>query len=292
MDTKISSGQFAPPQYNFEPPSNLNENNTAPNGMTGDDAYARRDRQNDEVEMPDVDYKPPPPAPAPDGASSNDAYARRLQVSQPQFGESIDSQPPPPPPPPQQQSSVPSMSAFQPASATISRAPVRYTLPPAPKDIPATEEELEEVFATEQPVDEGEEKQDAPRSLRPGQKGFAERLMAKYGWTKGTGLGASGSGMVKALQVKVEKQKKRPDAQGGGFVTPAGRGRIIASGKKSADEGKFGPMSEVIILLGMVDGMDLDAELNSGQDGGLMQEIGEECNEKVSMHHPPNPSFY
>jgi splicing factor 45 len=184
------------------------------------------------------------------------------------------------------------MSAFQPASATISRAPVRYTLPPAPKDIPATEEELEEVFATEQPVEEGEEKQDAPRSLRPGQKGFAERLMAKYGWTKGTGLGASGSGMVKALQVKVEKQKKRPDAQGGGFVTPAGRGRIIASGKKSTDEGKFGPMSEVIILLGMVDGMDLDAELNSGQDGGLMQEIGEECNEKVSMHHPPNPSLY
>lgn len=128
----------------------------------------------------------------------------------------------------------------------------------------------------DEPEDEGQ------RSLRPGQKGFAERLMAKYGWTKGSGLGATGSGIVKPLQVKVEKQKKRPDSEGGGFATPAGRGKIIGGARKNEEEGKFGPMSEVIILKGMLDGMDLDAELaGDGEGGGLMQEIGEECSEKV-----------
>jgi splicing factor 45 len=83
------------------------------------------------------------------------------------------------------------------------------------------------------------------------------------------------------LQVKVEKQKKRPDSEGGGFVTPAGRGKIIGGKKKGGeDEGKFGAMSEVIVLRGMLYGMDLEAEL-SGEGGGLMQEIGEECSEKV-----------
>jgi len=226
--------------------------------------------QDKEVEMAEADYEPPPPASIPDDATGDDAYARRLQMSQNQGEKPMVDHPPPPQPP---------MSVFQPASATISRAPVRYTLPPPPEDIPATEEELEEVFAKEQPVNQEDE--DAPRSLRPGQKGFAERLMAKYGWTKGSGLGASGSGIVKPLQVKVEKQKKKPDSEGGGFATPAGRGKIIASAKKSEEEGRFGPMSEVIVLHGMVDGMDLDAELESSQDGGLMQEIGEECNEKV-----------
>lgn len=225
-----------------------------------------------DLPMPDyASHPPPPPPPAeeeppaqlPDAPTGEDVYAQRLR-------KTVD-QPPPPRP----------LDALQPASATISRAPVRYTLPPPPEDIPASEAELEEVFAKEQPV-EDEAGEDAPRSLRPGQKGFAERLLAKYGWTKGSGLGATGSGIVKPLQVKVEKQKKRPDSEGGGFVTPAGRGKIIGTAKKSEHEGKFGPMSEVIILKGMLDGMDLDAELEGDQDGGLMQEIGEECSEKAS----------
>lgn len=233
--------------------------------------------QENEVEIDDASYEPPPPpAEIPNEATGDEAYARRLQMSQP----------PPPPPPSYPSSEQPqntakvSLASFQPASATISRAPVRYTLPPAPDDIPATEEELEAVFAKEEASTNADD--EVPRSLRPGQRGFAERLMAKYGWTKGSGLGASGTGIVNPLQVKVEKQKKKPDSEGGGFATPAGRGKIISGKKKSGEEeGKFGPMSEVIVLYGMLDGMDLANELDNSQDGGLMQEIGEECNEKV-----------
>ena len=108
--------------------------------------------------------------------------------------------------------------------------------------------------------------------------------MSKYGWTKGSGLGANSSGIVNPLRVQVEKQKKKPDSEGGGFVGLGGMGKIIGGKKKGGkgdggDEGKFGAMSEVIVLKGMIDGMDLDEELASGD---LMQEIGEECGEKVN----------
>ncbi|KAJ5570502.1 uncharacterized protein N7459_009932 [Penicillium hispanicum] len=273
--------RFAPPS-SFAPPPNLNDvppppppPASVPDDASGDYAFTRRARMNQhpDADMPDYTPPPPPPeeprAPLPDDATGDEAYMRRLQQSQnPPPSEKI-------PPPPTR-----ALDAFQPSSATISRAPVRYTLPPPPQDIPASEAELEEVFAKEQPAEPAAE-EDAPRSLRPGQKGFAERLLSKYGWTKGSGLGATGSGIVKPLQVKVEKQKKRPDSEGGGFVTPAGRGTIIGGKRKGGeDTGKFGPMSPVIILRGMLDGMDLDTELQGSEGGGLMQEIGEECSEK------------
>lgn len=244
---------------------------SVPDDPSGEDAFARRARitTNDDTQPPPA---PPeePSAPVPDNPTGDDVYARRLQMSgmQPPVG-SRHRQPPAQP-----------MDTIQPSSATISRAPVRYSLPPPPEDIPASEAELEEAFASEKPAEE-EAENDGQRSLRPGQKGFAERLLAKYGWTKGSGLGATESGIVNPLQVKVEKQKKRPDSEGGGFATPAGRGKIVGGQRKAADdEGKFGRMSEVIVLKGMLNGMDLDVEF---QDGGLMQEIGEECSEKVSL---------
>jgi splicing factor 45 len=127
----------------------------------------------------------------------------------------------------------------------------------------------------------------APRSSRPGQKGFAARLMSKYGWSKGQGLGAEGTGMLAPLRVQVEKRKKKSDAEGGGWAEPGGRGRIIepkmaknptADSSSAPDTGgKFGAMSNVIVLRRMLDGIeDLPAEI----EGGLGQEIGEECGDK------------
>lgn len=275
--TVATSDRFAPPpNYSFAPPSFASNTSKVP-------------------------ASPPPPAAIPDDATGENAYARRLRLSGLQ-------QPPPPPPVDNPASSSPVPAPEVPAlsvqglgsstaapqskpftapspPATISRAPVRYNLPAAPTDIPATETELQE--AIDQEVEDTEASSEpaepAQRSLRPGQKGFAERLMTKYGWTKGTGLGASGTGIVNPLRVQVEKRKQKSDAEGGGFVGPGGKGKIVGGKKKGGDEeGKFGPMSEVIVLRGMVDGMDLDAELVDG-DGGLMQEIGEECGEKVGF---------
>ncbi|EPE05668.1 g-patch dna repair protein [Ophiostoma piceae UAMH 11346] len=111
-----------------------------------------------------------------------------------------------------------------------------------------------------------------PRSNRPGQAGFAARLMAKYGWTKGTGLGADESGIINPLR------HKRINA-GAGATGPA-MGRIVGGQKKktaNTEEGTAGP-SPVIVLRNMVDGMpDLAAEVADGQ---LVQEIGEECGEQ------------
>jgi len=227
------------------------------------------------------------PVPTKDDQTGDDAYARRLRLSQasqgfppPPQSDSVyspsEALSPPPPPPPE-----------APAPSVISRAPVRYNLPAPPSEIPASETDLEKALA-EESEDQGQEIQDsgdAPRSLRPGQKGFAERLMSKYGWSKGSGLGADGSGIVNPLRVQIEKRKRKPDSEGGGFADPKGIGKIIGGRKKDAgkesDTGKFGAMSEVIVLLGMVDGMNLDEEVEDSGDGGLMQEIGDECSDKV-----------
>ncbi|EEH08766.1 conserved hypothetical protein [Histoplasma capsulatum G186AR] len=260
--------QFGPPGLNFAPPPNLNE--------------PRSERQDSEG------LSEPAPAVSttivPDDATGEDAYARRLRMSQNYISPDPGSTNIPIPPPPPTSSSEPLRPQPPPpdqvfASATISRAPVRYTLPPAPEEIPATEAELEATFAKEEDRKQ-EPDGEGYRSLRPGQKGFAERLLSKYGWTKGSGLGASGEGIVKPLQVKLEKQKKKPASEGGGLATPAGRANIVGGNQKKSEDGKFGRMSEVVVLHGMVDGMDLDAELENGEGGGLMQEIGDECAEK------------
>ncbi|KAI9752614.1 MAG: hypothetical protein M4579_005562 [Chaenotheca gracillima] len=243
--------------------------------QSGEDAFARRMRMSQQ--QPPV---PPPPSSysySPQTAAAPEAPAQPVYV-QP------ESRPPPTLPEPQ----IP--------NATISRAPVRYNLPTAPSELPKTETELADALRQEeesgdQPAPGPDNEEEAPRSLRPGQKGFAARLMSKYGWTKGTGLGASNTGIVNPLRVQVEKQKKKPDSEGGGVAGPGNRGKILGGQKgktgaggaaKDAEEGLFGKMSEVIMLKGMVDGMDLDAEV-AGQgegEGGLMQEIGEECGEK------------
>jgi splicing factor 45 len=233
--------QFAPPNYSFAPPP--------------------------------IDSPPQKPS---DGNAEPDSYSPVLSSEQV-----------PPPPPPPDNPPPPSAPPEPLHAGAISRAPVRYNLPPPPSEIPSSEAELEKALDAEEDDEEEESAnaEEAPRSLRPGQRGFAERLMSKYGWSKGKGLGAEESGIINPLRVQIEKRKKKSDAEGGGFRDPGGRGKIIGGKKnvpeKEDDAGKFGPMSEVIVLRGMVDNMDLDSELEGDGDGGLMQEIGDECGEKV-----------
>lgn len=215
-----------------------------------------------------------PPAYVPDDPTGEDACACRMRMSQIQASlpsDTINQSSPNPP-------SLPPERA---PAGQISRAPVRYSLPPPPADIPSTDAELEAALAQEKT--DGSEGSDAPRSLRPGQKGFAERLMSKYGWTQGSGLGAQGTGILNPLYAKADRRKKKSDAEGGGFVTPTATGKIMGGQKSKAGqkegEGKFGAMSEVIKLEGMLKGMNLEEELGREQ-GGIMQEIGEECGDK------------
>ncbi|KAG9250473.1 uncharacterized protein F5Z01DRAFT_629340 [Emericellopsis atlantica] len=182
----------------------------------------------------------------------------------------------PPPPPPPQEGQTPPPPPPEPPSSTISAAPVRYTQPPTEPD---PEEDRPPALGAPEPSQEEEPpSEDLPRSSRPGQAGFAARLMSKYGWKAGTGLGAAESGIVNPLRVQVEKRRKKADADGGGWVEPGGKGKIVGGNAKGkADTGKFGTMSEVIVLRNMLENMpDLQSEIADG----LGQEIGEECGDK------------
>ncbi|KAJ8120918.1 hypothetical protein ONZ43_g2503 [Nemania bipapillata] len=228
-------------------------------------------------------FAPPPPspprvAPLPDDKSGDDAYARRLAMSQGQAPLPPRPPTPPPPPPP------------EPNASMISRAPVRYAPPQqqtqAQKDPNSMEIDEEDAtdYVPPEPHSPAGDSEEAPRTNRPGQKGFAARLMSKYGWSKGHGLGVDGSGILQPLRVQVEKRKKKSDAEGGGWAEPGGRGKIIGSktgaGTSSStteSSGKFGTMSNVIVLRNMLDGME---DVQSEMENGLGQEIGEECGDQ------------
>ncbi|KAL8835366.1 MAG: hypothetical protein Q9170_003355 [Blastenia crenularia] len=252
----------APLGLSFAPPTNLGSDSPTPRAAedaAGEGAYARRPDLSSFAETSTSTVRHASVQP------QMPTIMKPPQISTPDFPTAVDRTP-------------------QSSASSISRAPVRYNLPSPPSDIPKSETELIDALQEGDVGSEDSEVNRVPRSSRPGQKGFAERLMSKYGWTKGSGLGASGNGIVNPLRVQVEKQKKKPDSEGGGYVGPGGRGKIIG-GKKAgasilgAEGGKFGVMSEVIILRGMLNGLDLDAEMGRA-DGGLLQEIGDECGEK------------
>lgn len=254
---------FAPPtSYSFAPPppespphgDTVRPAQAAPpppdDASTGDDAYARRLALSQAVVAPP--QQPPQQAP---GArvESHDEDSSSSEAPSPPAEEA-----PPPPPQPAE------------AGVVVSRAPVRYAAVPAPADSdaemadsPAGEFGLEssggDATASGMEGEEGgannnastqqDEAEWRPRANRPGQAGFARRLLAKYGWTAGQGLGAAEQGMATPLRVQMEKKKARraknagggsggwdDDDGGGGKGRPVqavgARGKIIA-GKAS-----------------------------------------------------------
>ncbi|KAK1035604.1 hypothetical protein LTS16_014426 [Friedmanniomyces endolithicus] len=192
-------------------------------------------------------------------------------ASQPATSDQPQKQPPPPPPAPTED---------QEPGATISRAPVRYQLPLPVADMSVSEEDA----AMTDPAE------DAVRSNRPGQKGFAERLLKKNGWEKGKGLGAQGNeGITTAIVAKAEKRKKLADAEGGGWAKPANMGRLVGGKRRKVEGGDivvgdgksdgrtedqpYGPLSPVIKLSNMLTGLDIDDEVENKDLNG---EVGRE----------------
>ncbi|KAI5840843.1 hypothetical protein DFP73DRAFT_500100 [Morchella snyderi] len=235
-----AAGRFAPPKgYSFAPPPSL--------GGGG------------EVRSQPTPPPPPPPAEVPDDVSGEDAYARRIRMSQmgqAGYSAAAASTATPTPPPP-----APSFYPPPPVQpeATISRAPVLYNhsaLTPAPPT------SLPPARSTSSPPPPQQPPTDDDRSTLPGQAGFAQRLMSKYGWKSGTGLGADSSGIVQPLRMVAASKSK----------DLIGRGKIIDRNKRAnPDEGKI---SEVVVLESMVDG------LQDEDEAVLVQEIGEECEQK------------
>ncbi|KAL5630351.1 hypothetical protein BROUX41_000223 [Berkeleyomyces rouxiae] len=214
---------------------------------------------------PNLNFAPPAePSQLPMDISGDEIYAQRQALSQ---KEQTDGPKPAPV-----------------AGVVASSAPVRYTA--AEESNTNNDSEDEDGDDNSRPSfrlghqgqSDDADDDDAPRSNRPGQTGFASRMMAKHGWTKGTGLGADSNGITSALGVSVDRRRKRPDAEGGGWAEPAhARTKIHGGQRKHEDNGRFGKMSEVVVLGGMLDGM---ANLAHEIDSGLGQEIGEECGEK------------
>lgn len=197
----------------------------------------------------------------------------------------LPSSPSPPPPslPTSHPPAIERASNFTPAT-TIARAPIRYDLPPPPPQDEADDEfdydHDDSPPETESQNDDNPEASEAPRSKRPGQRGFAERFMAKHGWRQGTGLGASSSGIINPLSVTLEKRKRKSDAEGGGYDGGrGGRGKIVGGkrAKTGNDDNNEEPPGEVVVLAGLVSGGSQETD----RDPDIIQALGDQCSTKV-----------
>ncbi|KAK6843519.1 hypothetical protein PG987_004379 [Apiospora arundinis] len=246
-DHRPMANQFAPPNsYAFAPPPRSPPRAaTVPDDKTGDDAYARRLAPSQGVAIPPPPSSISPPPPPPPGQSNTASYV--------------------PPPPP-----------AEPDASTISRAPVRYVQPDPISAIPAASERDPEAMDVDEP-----EATATPTTTMRRAAIFPANEDLQPVSCPSQGLGADNSGIAQPLRVQVEKRRKRPDSEGGGWAEPGGRGRIIdasRNNKKAADSdstvGKFGPISPVIVLRRMLDNIE---DLQHEVEEGLGQEIGEEC---------------
>ncbi|RMY53728.1 hypothetical protein D0865_05095 [Hortaea werneckii] len=279
------SGQApTPPQNTVPPPPPPPVQQTVPPPVTtgqptGDDSKAAADIETKRAEalakIAAFKAKLAAQGKVPSAAASPTPPVAATQSTPPAAAPMIaNAAPQPPPPPPVEEPEQPGVVA--------SKGAVRYNLPPLPPEDdslgdaePSTSPS--QTAATDQP--------DGLRSKAPGQKGFAERLLKKYGWEKGKGLGAEGNeGIATAVVAKAEKRKKLPDQEGGGWAAPKNMGKLVGGKRRKLTEGEkaevegeegdgAGELSEVVKLEGMCKGMDLDSEI---QDNGLYDEIGKE----------------
>jgi splicing factor 45 len=108
-------------------------------------------------------------------------------------------------------------------------------------------------------------------TFRPDPSTFAERMMAKWGYQEGQGLGADGQGIVNALKVEqIHDSKGKGKKDGKGVGVKSKMGKIINDNEDTQareDLIRFGEASRVVVLTNMVGPEDAD-------DGDLREEIG------------------
>ncbi|KAK9898345.1 hypothetical protein P389DRAFT_166780, partial [Cystobasidium minutum MCA 4210] len=103
---------------------------------------------------------------------------------------------------------------------------------------------------------------------------FAKNLMAKYGWSKGQGLGATSQGMVNPLSLaesearskKKEHNQSSSQHKGGPVGIATAKGRIVSDLKterEQAEREKYGEPTRVVCLTNMVGRNEVDDELVS-----------------------------
>lgn len=101
---------------------------------------------------------------------------------------------------------------------------------------------------------------------------FAKNLMAKYGWSKGQGLGATSQGMLNPLALAdnerkgKNKEQNQSQAKSGPVGIATAKGRIVSDLKterEQAEREKYGEPTRVVCLTNMVGRNEVDDELVS-----------------------------
>ncbi|KAK9461236.1 uncharacterized protein V1516DRAFT_675385 [Lipomyces oligophaga] len=160
-------------------------------------------------------------------------------------------------------------------SSESEQAPVSLSASPVPE---ASADEPESALSRTDVMYRQPNIQDQPRLITP-KETFAKRLLSKYGWTPGQGLGATNTGITKPLRFSADKSKK-------------GHGKIIDSSLAKDRDGNrnfiHGLLSKVVVLRQLIAVQDVDEDLAG--------EIGSECDskygsvERVYVHESNAPS--
>ncbi|KDN37652.1 hypothetical protein K437DRAFT_276499, partial [Tilletiaria anomala UBC 951] len=211
-------------------------------------------------------------------SSADEIYARRLALTQAlqQQMQTLSSPAGPALAPPGCPPSAPSTSTYeaQKSAAAAIAAKLSQMQGSKPDKPPAFQPAAAATSLTATDTDEAKH--------RPDPAGFAARLMEKYGYKKGEGIGAQGN---KGIVQPLEASKAEQGAQQRRYALPHGNaddantkanlhamGKIVnnnADPRQEEEQRRFGDPSETILLENMVAVEDIDDE--------LQDEIREEC---------------
>ncbi|KAG8850277.1 hypothetical protein FRB91_009168 [Serendipita sp. 411] len=290
---------------------------------TGEEAYLRRVRMSQRALRPS---SPPAPAPAPVPVPTPPSFLASPVPSFPMSSLPVTPIQPPPLPPPSQivpppQFKVsgyssdrmddeelpgleeqPSLAPPPQVSTTLSQATIEERKKAAAA-IAARLSALSKIStpAGAAPLPPLPPASQSPAPTQRDPAGFAARMMAKFGYVEGQGLGANADGIVEPIMLERNLGPKggkkgeggetgKKSSVGGMGMGGVRMGRIVnsqAEEKNRADIARYGESSRIILLTNIVSLEDVDDDLQG--------EIGDECSkhgtvERVLVHMPyPTP---